>query len=130
MELLNCQLPPLHKLHSGKVREIFDLASLGFPDRLLLVATDRLSAFDCILPNAIPGKGRVLNQLSHFWFEQLSFVPNHFIEADVMKYPSELLPYQEILEGRSMMVKKTTPLPLECVVRGYLAGSGWQEYQH
>lgn len=129
MELLNCELPPLQKLRSGKVREVFDLSVIGLSDQLLLVATDRISAFDSILPNAIPGKGRVLNQLSAFWFKKLSFIPNHLIETDITKYPTALMSYHEILQGRSMIVKKTEPLPLECVVRGYLAGSGWQEYQ-
>ncbi|MDH4470808.1 MAG: phosphoribosylaminoimidazolesuccinocarboxamide synthase [Verrucomicrobiae bacterium] len=129
MELLNCELPPLQKLRSGKVREVFDLAPIGLREELLLVATDRLSAFDCILPNAIPGKGVVLNQLSTFWFQKLSFVPNHLIETEVENYPEALAPYAELLQGRSMIVKKTAPLPVECVVRGYLAGSGWHEYQ-
>ncbi len=129
MELLNCELPPLQKVRSGKVREVFDLASLGRHDQLLLVATDRLSAFDCILPNAIPGKGVVLNQLSRFWFQKLSFVPNHLVETETEHYPKALHPYAELLRERSMIVKKTTPLPVECVVRGYLAGSGWKEYQ-
>jgi phosphoribosylaminoimidazole-succinocarboxamide synthase len=127
MELLTCDLSGIKKLASGKVRELFDLG-----DELLLVATDRISAFDCILPNAIPGKGKVLTQLSAFWFEKLSSnasIPNHLITTDVARYPSFLEPYAALLEGRSMIVKKTKPLPIECVVRGYLAGSGWQEYQ-
>lgn len=124
MEQLSCDLPNIKKLRSGKVREVFDLG-----DSLLLVATDRISAFDCVLPNAIPNKGTVLNQLSLFWFRHLNFIPNHLIETDIACYPQILLPYIEQLENRSMIVKKTKPLPIECVVRGYLAGSGWQEYK-
>jgi phosphoribosylaminoimidazole-succinocarboxamide synthase len=123
MDLLSCDLPGIKKLRSGKVREVFDLG-----EHLLLVATDRISAFDCILPNAIPGKGEVLNQLSTFWFHRLDFVPNHLIETEVSAFPSELKPYAELLRGRSMIAKKATPLPVECVVRGYIAGSGWKEY--
>src|SRR4051812_13500882 len=117
-------LPGLRKTGSGKVREIFDLG-----EHLLLVATDRISAFDCILPNAIPGKGAVLNTLSTFWFERFSFVPNHLIATDPAEFPEVLHPFAEQLAGRSMVVKKAQPLPVECVVRGYLAGSGWKEYQ-
>lgn len=124
MDFLTCDLPGIKKLRSGKVREVFDLE-----DSLLLVTTDRLSAFDCILPDAIPGKGKVLNQLSAFWFRRLKDVPNHLLETEILAYPSSLAPYANELEGRSMIVKKTAPLPVECVVRGYLAGSGWQEYQ-
>jgi phosphoribosylaminoimidazole-succinocarboxamide synthase len=93
------------------------------------VATDRISAFDCILPNGIPGKGEVLNKLSTFWFHRLDFIPNHMIETEVSAFPTELKPYAEILRGRSMIAKKAKPLPVECVVRGYVAGSGWREYQ-
>lgn len=124
MDLLTCDLPGIKKLRSGKVREVFDLG-----EHLLLVATDRISAFDCILPNAIPGKGAVLNGLSTFWFHRLDFVPNHMIETEVAAFPPELKPYAEMLRGRSMIAKKATPLPVECVVRGYVAGSGWKEYQ-
>ncbi len=123
MDLLTCDLSSIKKLRSGKVREVFDLG-----ENLLLVATDRISAFDCILPNAIPGKGEVLNRLSTFWFHRLDFVPNHMIETEVAAFPSELKPYAEILRGRSMIAKKAKPLPVECVVRGYIAGSGWKEY--
>ena len=124
MDLLTCDLPSIKKLRSGKVREVFDLG-----ENLLLVATDRISAFDCILPNAIPGKGEVLNRLSTFWFHRLDFVPNHMIETEVSAFPAELRPYADILRGRSMIAKKAKPLPVECVVRGYIAGSGWKEYQ-
>ncbi len=124
MDLINCNLPGIKKLRSGKVREVFDLG-----ENLLLVATDRISAFDCILPNAIPGKGEVLNGLSTFWFHRLDFVPNHMIETEVSAFPDQLKPYADILRGRSMIAKKAKPLPVECVVRGYVAGSGWKEYR-
>lgn len=117
-------LPGLTKLRSGKVREIFDLG-----ETLLFVATDRLSAFDVILPDAIPDKGAVLNQISAFWFKRMIFVQNHFITADFAEFPAELQPHRELLAGRSMIVRKAQPLPVECVVRGYLAGSGWKDYQ-
>ena len=117
-------LPGIPKLRSGKVREVFDLG-----DTLLFVATDRLSAFDVILPDPIPQKGAVLNQISAFWFRRFTFVKNHLITDDIDEFPSELAPFREQLRGRSMIVRKTKPLPVECVVRGYLAGSGWKEYQ-
>jgi phosphoribosylaminoimidazole-succinocarboxamide synthase len=123
MDLLTCDLPGIKKLRSGKVREVFDLG-----EHLLLVATDRISAFDCILPNAIPGKGEVLNRLSTFWFHRLDFVPNHMIETEVAAFPAELRAHADMLRGRSMIAKKAKPLPVECVVRGYIAGSGWKEY--
>ena len=122
--LSSIHLPGFSKLRSGKVREIFDLG-----DTLLFVATDRLSAFDVVLPDPIPGKGAVLNQISAFWFRHFSDVDNHFVTDDFDKFPRRLLVFREQLEGRSMMVRKTLPLPVECVVRGYLAGSGWKEYQ-
>ena len=124
MDLLQCDLPGIKKLRSGKVREVFDLG-----ESLLVVATDRISAFDCILPNAIPRKGAVLTQMSAYWFESLDFVPSHFITANFASFPAVLQPFQEELSGRSMLVKKARPLPVECVARGYLAGSGWKEYQ-
>lgn len=124
MTLLACDLPGVTKLCSGKVREVFDLG-----DEILLVATDRLSAFDCVFPNGIPGKGAVLTQLSRWWFAQFPQVPNHFISDAMEDFPKELKPFADQLAGRSMLVKKTRPLPVECVVRGYLAGSGWKEYQ-
>ena len=117
-------LPGIKKLRSGKVREVFDLG-----DTLLFVVTDRLSAFDVILPDPIPQKGAVLNQLSAFWFKRFDQVDDHFITADFDQFPKELQPFRAQLAGRSMIVKKTTPLTVECVVRGYLAGSGWKEYQ-
>jgi phosphoribosylaminoimidazole-succinocarboxamide synthase len=124
MELLACDLPGIPKFRSGKVREVFDLGA-----NLLLVATDRISAFDCILPNAIPHKGEVLNQISAFWFEKLDFIPNHVVTAHFRLFPADLKPFESQLAGRSMIVKKAAPLPVECVARGYLAGSGWNEYR-
>lgn len=112
-------------LKSGKVREVYDLG-----DTLLFVATDRISAFDCILPTPIPDKGRVLTQMSIFWFGLLGdVVKNHFITADVTQYPAPLRRHAAALDGRSMIVRKAKVLPVECVVRGYLAGSGWSEYR-
>ncbi len=109
----------------GKVRDIYDLG-----DNLLIVATDRISAFDVVMLNPIPDKGRVLTQLSKFWFDLTSeIVPNHVISAEVKDFPKECQPYKEILEGRSMLVVKADPIPIECVVRGYLSGSGWEEYR-
>jgi phosphoribosylaminoimidazole-succinocarboxamide synthase len=118
------ELPGIQKLRSGKVREVFDLG-----ETLLFVATDRISAFDVILPDAIPHKGAVLNQISGFWFKRFDEIENHFVTADVEQFPKALQPFREQLAGRSMIVTKTKPLPVECVVRGYLAGSGWKEYQ-
>ena len=118
------ELPGIKKMRSGKVREVFDLG-----DTLLFVVTDRLSAFDVILPDPIPDKGAVLNQLSAFWFKHFDQIDNHFITADFDKFPEQLQKFREQLAGRSMIVKKTKPLTVECVVRGYLAGSGWKEYQ-
>ena len=118
------ELPGVRKVCRGKVREVFEV-----DDQLLLVATDRISAFDVVLPNSIPQKGRVLTQLSVFWFQQLaSVVPNHLISADVESFPPQLKAFREQLEGRSMLVRRCDPLAIECVVRGYLAGSGWKEY--
>ena len=123
--LLQLDLPGIRKVKSGKVREVFDLG-----DRLLFVATDRISAFDCIMPNGIPRKGEVLTQISHFWFNQTeSLVPNHLLAKADDPLPAPLQPFAAQLARRSMIVKKATPLTIECVVRGYLAGSGWKEYQ-
>lgn len=124
MEIVSLDLPGIRKVASGKVREIFDLG-----DQLLLVATDRISAFDCILPNAIPRKGEVLNLLSAFWFARCTFVPNHMLATNVEEFPASLHPFHDQLFRRSMIVVKAQPLPIECVVRGYLAGSGWNEYR-
>ena len=119
--LLACEIPGL-PVKSGKVRDVFDLG-----DSLLMVVTDRISAFDVILPSGVPDKGKVLNSLSLFW---LSFfeMQNHLITADVEEYPEILKPYAEDLRGRSMLVKKVNMLPVECIARGYLTGSGWKEY--
>ncbi|MGQ9644964.1 MAG: phosphoribosylaminoimidazolesuccinocarboxamide synthase [Thermodesulfobacteriota bacterium] len=109
----------------GKVRDIYDLG-----DKLLIVATDRISAFDVVMPNPIPDKGKVLTQLSKFWFDLTKdIVPNHVISTEVGDFPEECQPYEEHLVGRAMLVVKADPLPVECVVRGYLSGSGWGEYQ-
>jgi phosphoribosylaminoimidazole-succinocarboxamide synthase len=111
---------------SGKVRDVYRCDN----EHLLFVATDRISAFDCVLATGIPNKGRVLTQLSLFWFDFLKdIVPNHLVTADVDKYPAHLRAYREVLRGRSMLVVKADMFPVECVVRGYLSGSGWKEYQ-
>jgi len=123
--LLQLDLPGICKLKSGKVREVFDLG-----DRLLFVATDRISAFDCIMPNGIPRKGEVLTQISYFWFAQTeAFQPHHLLSRAGDPLPAGLQPYADQLARRSMIVKKAQPLAIECVVRGYLAGSGWKEYR-
>ena len=109
----------------GKVRDVYDLG-----DALLIVATDRISAFDCIMPNGIPGKGKILTALSLFWFQKFAAeFENHLIATDVARYPATVQPFADQLVGRSMLVKKATVVPIECVARGYLAGSGWKEYQ-
>ncbi len=114
---------PLYK--KGKVRDVYEV-----DDKLLIVASDRISAFDFVLPSVIPGKGAVLTQLSRFWFELTALVcPNHMITIDIDNFPLGLKNYRELLEGRSMLVRKTEVLPIECVVRGYLAGSGWKDYK-
>jgi phosphoribosylaminoimidazole-succinocarboxamide synthase len=123
--LLQLDLPGVRKLKSGKVREVFDLG-----DRLLFVATDRISAFDCIMPNGIPRKGEVLTQLSYFWFDHTKVIqPNHLLSGPDDPLPANLWPYAAQLAHRTMIVKKAQPLAIECVVRGYLAGSGWKEYR-
>ncbi|OGX13363.1 MAG: phosphoribosylaminoimidazolesuccinocarboxamide synthase [Omnitrophica bacterium RIFOXYB12_FULL_50_7] len=112
-------------LKRGKVRDVYDLG-----DKLLIISTDRISCFDVVLPTCIPNKGKILTKLSLFWFEFIKdIIPNHFISAEVRDYPKELQVYSEILEGRSMLVKKARVVPVECIVRGYLSGSGWKEYQ-
>lgn len=119
------ELKNIKKFRSGKVREVFELG-----DKLLLVATDRISAFDFILPQAIPDKGKILNGISSFWFDKLAnIIENHKITDDVTKYPAELQEYLGILEGRSVLVKKTEVVKLECIVRGYITGSGWTDYK-
>lgn len=119
-------LPGIPLLSRGKVRDIYD-AGHG---KLLLVATDRISAFDCILPDGIPGKGEVLTRMSLFWFDYLKdLVPNHLITAEVNRYPLHIHPFREQLEGRSMLVKRAEMIQVECVARGYMVGSGWKDYQ-
>ncbi|MBL0700306.1 MAG: phosphoribosylaminoimidazolesuccinocarboxamide synthase [Desulfosarcina sp.] len=109
----------------GKVRDIYDLG-----DRLLIVATDRISAFDVIMPNPVPEKGKILTAISLFWFEVMEpIVQNHLISSNIKDYPDICKPYADFLDGRSMLVKKANPLPIECVVRGYISGSGWKSYQ-
>jgi len=116
----------LNLKNRGKVRDIYDLG-----DALLMVASDRVSAFDVVLPNPMPGKGKVLTQISLFWFEIMEpLIANHIISSNVADYPKACQPYAEQLEGRSMLVKKAQPLPVECVVRGYISGSGWKDYQN
>jgi phosphoribosylaminoimidazole-succinocarboxamide synthase len=123
--ILRTDLPDVRLVRRGKVRDIYDL-----DEHLLLVATDRISAFDVVLPDGIPGKGRVLTQISAYWFHLMEdIVPNHVVAVDVRDFPVRLHKYSDILKGRSMLVKKTDPLPVECVVRGYLSGSGWKEYK-
>jgi len=119
------ELTGIKKFKSGKVREVFDLGEM-----LLFVATDRLSAFDCILPDPIPDKGKVLTQLSLFWFDFLADIcPNHVVMGDADEFPEGLRPHRDLIAGRSMIGMKADVVPIECVVRGYLAGSGWKEYQ-
>ncbi len=127
--LLTTNLGTTHLLGRGKVRDLYAVPHAG-KDALLLVATDRISAFDHVLATGIPGKGKILTQMSLFWFDLLKdVVPNHLITADVSEYPAALQPYSDQLEGRSMLVKRAEMFPVECVARGYLAGSGWKEYR-
>jgi phosphoribosylaminoimidazole-succinocarboxamide synthase len=123
--VLQTDFKDLKLLNRGKVRDLYDLG-----ETLLMVATDRLSAFDVILPNGIPYKGKILTQLSEFWFSQIAdMVPHHLISTRVEDFPPACAQYRNILAGRSMLIKKTKPLPVECVVRGYLSGSGWKDYK-
>jgi len=123
--LLESKLPGIKLWKRGKVRDVYEVS-----DKLLLIATDRLSAFDVVLPTGIPGKGVLLTQMSLFWFELLKDVaPHHVVSADVSDYPDELKRFRDQLEGRSMLVQKTDVLPIECVVRGYIVGSGWKDYK-
>ncbi len=121
--LLSTSIPEIRAPKTGKVRDVYDLG-----DSLLFIATDRISAFDCIMPNGIPGKGKVLTQVSLNWFSILKGLKNHLITADVTKYPAVLQKYAKDLDGRSMIVKKLKMLPVECIVRGYLTGSGYESY--
>jgi len=123
--LLQTNMPDIRFLRKGKVRDIYEV-----DDYLLLVASDRISAFDVVLPNGIPGKGRLLTQISLYWFRQMEgIIKNHIVATDVQDYPSVCHQYADQLAGRSMLVKKAKPMPVECIVRGYLSGSGWKEYQ-
>lgn len=123
--LIETHFEELHLIKRGKVRDIYDLG-----DELLMVATDRISAFDVVMPNPIPEKGKILTQISLFWFDIMgSLLPNHVISSNVDEYPVICRPYAQALRGRSMLVKKADPLPIECIVRGYISGSGWKDYQ-
>ncbi len=123
--LLNTDFGDLKLFKRGKVRDVYDLG-----DKLLIISTDRISCFDVVLPCGIPYKGKVLTGLSGFWFEFIQdIIPHHLIAADINQYPTQVKKYKDQLLGRSMLVLKTKPLPVECVVRGYLSGSGWKEYQ-
>lgn len=123
--ILETEFKDLNLARKGKVRDIYDMG-----DSLLMVTTDRLSAFDVVLPNGIPGKGKVLTEISLFWFKEMeNIVGNHIITNNVADYPEQCQQYAEILEGRSILVKKAEPLPVECIVRGYISGSGWKSYQ-
>ena len=123
--LLKSDFKGLDLVKRGKVRDIYDV-----DDKLLIVATDRMSAFDVVMDDPIPDKGKILTSISIFWFNQLaSIVENHIISTDPAEYPESCQKYREQLEGRSMLVKRAKPLPVECIVRGYISGSGWQEYK-
>ncbi len=123
--LTSIELPGVAKLKSGKVREIFDIG-----EHYLFVASDRISAFDSVLPTGIPMKGKVLNRLSAWWFKRIQdIVPNHMVSQNVSEYPEDLHPFSDTLDGRSMLVKKAEVIPIECVARGYIIGSGWKEYR-
>ena len=125
MPVFETDFQGLKLLHRGKVRDIYEVDG-----HLLIVATDRLSAFDVVLPTPIPDKGKVLTQMSLFWFDFLKDIaPNHLITADISGYPKACKPYEDYLKGRSMLVMKAAPLPVECIVRGYLSGSGWKDYK-
>jgi phosphoribosylaminoimidazole-succinocarboxamide synthase len=125
LSVIRTEFKNLELIHRGKVRDLYQVE-----DKLLMVATDRISAFDVVMDDPIPNKGKVLTRLSLFWFDFLGdILPNHLITADVDKYPSVCQPYLEELRGRSMLVKKAEPLPIECIVRGYLSGSFWKAYQ-
>ncbi|HWP93831.1 MAG TPA: phosphoribosylaminoimidazolesuccinocarboxamide synthase [Thermodesulfobacteriota bacterium] len=123
--VMTTEFPGLPPPRRGKVRDIYDLG-----DKLLIVATDRISAFDVVLPDGIPEKGKVLNQISKYWFEKTrNIIANHLISTEIDDYPRAFRKHRDVLEGRSMLVKKTKPLPVECIVRGYISGSGWKDYQ-
>ena len=123
--LYQTDLKGLKLVNRGKVRDLYDLG-----EYLLIVATDRISAFDVIMPNPIPGKGEILTKLSEFWFRQMAdIIGNHLVTTDVDQFPAECRPHRDILKGRSMLVKKAKPLPVECIVRGYISGSAWKDYK-
>lgn len=122
------ECPELRLLHRGKVRDMYEIP--GHPDKLLMVATDRISAYDVVMADPIPGKGRVLTEISLFWFKLLAdIVPNHLISAEIGQFPAICHQYRDQLEGRSMLVKRTKVVPIECIVRGYLSGSFWSAYK-
>ncbi len=126
--VIQTDLDGLSLVHQGKVRDMYEIP--GHDDKLLMVATDRISAYDVVMSDPIPGKGKVLTGLSLFWFDLLGdIVENHLISAEVDDYPAACIPHREILAGRSMLVHKTAPLPVECIVRGYISGSFWSAYQ-
>lgn len=123
--IFQTDLPGLNIVARGKVRDIYEAGE----DCLLIVATDRISAFDVVMPDPIPGKGMILTKMSAFWFEKTrDIIGNHLVSTDPESYPAQCLPYREVLRGRSMLVKRATPVLVECVVRGYLSGSGWKDY--
>ena len=123
--IFETDFPELQLIKRGKVRDIYDL-----DDKILMIATDRISAYDVVMPNPVPGKGKILTQISLFWFKIMEdIVSNHLISSNIEKYPESCKPYAEVLNGRSMLVQKAEPLPIECVVRGYISGSGWKSYQ-
>jgi phosphoribosylaminoimidazole-succinocarboxamide synthase len=126
--LIQTNLPELKLLHRGKVRDMYEIP--GHADKLLLIATDRISAYDVVMNEPVPGKGKVLTDISLFWFKLLGdIVPNHLLSADVAQYPAICQQYREQLEGRSMLVRRTTVMPIECIVRGYISGSFWSAYK-
>jgi phosphoribosylaminoimidazole-succinocarboxamide synthase len=124
--VMTTEFKNLNMIGRGKVRDIYSVK-----DYLLIVTTDRISAFDVIMPNPVPDKGVILNRMSAFWFEKMQdIIGNHIVSTNPAEYPEECAPYRKELEGRSMLVKKASPLPVECIVRGYLSGSGWKDYQN
>ena len=123
--IVETNLPDIKLLRRGKVRDVYEVG-----EHLLIIATDRISAFDVVLPNGIAGKGKVLTQISLYWFSRMKdIIENHIVATEVKEYPSLLHKYRDVLEGRSMLVKKAGPMPVECIIRGYLSGSGWKEYK-
>ena len=123
--VVETNLPDIKLLRRGKVRDVYEVG-----EHLLIIATDRISAFDVVLPNGIAGKGKVLTQISLYWFSRMKdIIENHIVATEVKEYPSLLHKYRDVLEGRSMLVKKAGPMPVECIIRGYLSGSGWKEYK-